>query len=601
MPATILPETTPRQGASLGNTLGQLIAQLGQRRRRQLLVLLLLMLAGAGAELLSLGAVIPFVTVLAHPAKAANHAAIAWLMRIFNVGLSDLPVAISAAFVVMILLSMVARLLLMWANIRFSNGLGAELSELLYARTLQRPYTFHVSRNTSQIMGSINKVQKLIVGYVQPLLTGITAAVLSLAIIAMLVVMEPRVAFAGATIFAGSYFLVAFLVRRRLARNGIALARTNDERIQALQEGLGGIRDVILDQAQGVYAHRYARIEQKYRSAQASSQFTSMFPRVAVEAIGILLMVALVMYLSRASQDLMAMLPTVGLIAVGAQKLIPLLQQVYSGWSGVVTGQKSVEDVLGLLDFTPIVPPESAVDFRSEITLEDAGFSYPTAPERPVLLDVSLVIRRGEKIGIVGVTGSGKSTLVDMLMGLLPPASGRLAVDGATITPQNAAAWQRHVAHVPQSIYLSDASVAENIAFGVAARKIDLARVERAARAAGIHDHIASLPEGYRTPVGERGIRLSGGQRQRLGIARALYKDVDVLVLDEATSALDDKTEARVMAAIGELANDMTVIMIAHRVSTMRWCDRIIEIDRGRFRRQLDYATLIGERIAAGA
>jgi ATP-binding cassette subfamily B protein len=326
-----------------------------------------------------------------------------------------------------------------------------------------------------------------------------------------------------------------------------------------------------------------------------------MFPRVAVEAIGILLMVGLVLYLSRASRDLMAMLPTLGLIAVGAQKLIPLLQQVYAGWSGVVTGQKSVDDVLGLLDFSPIAPPASPIEFRGEITLENACFSYPAAPERPVLANIDLAIRRGEKIGIVGATGGGKSTLVDMLMGLLPPTAGRLAVDNPTITPQNSAAWQRHVAHVPQSIYLSDASVAENIAFGVVARRIDQARVERAAKAAGIHDHIASLPEGYLTPVGERGIRLSGGQRQRLGIARALYKDVDVLVLDEATSALDDETEARVMAAIGELASDMTVIMIAHRLSTMRWCDRIIEIDHGHFRRQLDFATLIRERATAGA
>jgi ATP-binding cassette subfamily B protein len=229
------------------------------------------------------------------------------------------------------------------------------------------------------------------------------------------------------------------------------------------------------------------------------------------------------------------------------------------------------------------------------------AFSYGSAGGPQVLSKIELQIRRGEKIGIAGTTGSGKSTLVDLLMGLLLPTSGRFTVDGRDVTAANATSWQRNIAHVPQSIFLSDATIAENIAFGVEPKKIDQARMEGAARAAQIHDHVAALPDGYRTMVGERGVRLSGGQRQRIGIARALYKGAPVLVLDEATSALDDETERRVMEGIMHSATATTVVMIAHRLTTMRDCDRIVRLARGRIAEVVDYHSLMAAQPAAQA
>lgn len=577
----------------LRDSLRGLFRELSYRRRRQLWLLLALMLLGATAELLSLGAVIPLVAVLADPAGAARHRAVSALMSAFDLGLAQLPWAISLIFATLVLAAMAIRLVLMWANVRFANGLGAEIGETLYSRTLQRPYSFHVSRNTSEIIGSMNKVQKLIVGFVQPILTGITALVLSIAIVGLLVAVHPAVALGGAAIFGGSYFLVAFTVRRRLRRNGVVIAQASDQRIQALQEGLGGIRDVILDRAQPIYSKRFSRIEQRFRHAQAHSQFDSTFPRVAIETIGILLLLGFAMLLSGKDKGLVEMLPVVGLLAVGAQKLIPLFQQVYAGWGSASTNQRSVEDVLSLLDFEPIPPPAESVEFVDEIRMRQVDFCYGAVDSPQVLSGIELRIERGEKVGLVGPTGSGKSTLVDLLMGLLSPTSGVFEVDGRPITPANAAAWQHHIAHVPQSIYLSDASIAENIAFGVERKKIDQARVEEAAKAAQIHEHVASLPDGYLTAVGERGVRLSGGQRQRIGIARALYKGSDVLVLDEATSALDDETEQRVMAGIAESAKDTTVIMIAHRLTTMRDCDRIVCLARGRITGVIGYDELV--------
>lgn len=579
--------------SSLRHSLRALLRQLTSRRRRQLVLLLILTLLGATAELLSLGAVIPFVTVLANPMAATRNGTVAALMTTFDLDPSQLPMAISVLFALLVLVATCIRLVLLWANIRFANGLGAQIGETLYARTLHRPYSFHVSRNSSEIIGSMNKVQKLIINYLQPMLSGFSALVLALAIVALLVIVHPLVAIGGASIFGGSYFLVAFAVRKRLRSNGIIVARANDQRIQALQEGLGGIRDVILDHAQPIYSRRFSRIEQRFRRAQASSQFASMFPRVAIEAIGILLLVGFAVTMSKSGHDLGSMLPILGLLAVGAQKLVPLMQQIYAGWSSVLSSQQSVEDLLALLEFEPLPATTEAIPFQETIQLKGVDFRYGDADAAPVLQGIDLQIRRGDMIGIVGPTGSGKSTLVDLLMGLLSPTSGQFTVDCVEVMPANAVAWQRHIAHVPQSIFLSDASIAENIAFGNDLSKIDHVRMEVAARAAQIHNHVMTLEQKYLTPVGERGVRLSGGQRQRIGIARALYKGVDVLVLDEATSALDDDTEQRVMNGIAEIATDMTVIMVAHRLTTMRDCKKILRLEKGRIVQMLSFHELI--------
>jgi ATP-binding cassette subfamily B protein len=267
----------------------------------------------------------------------------------------------------------------------------------------------------------------------------------------------------------------------------------------------------------------------------------------------------------------------------------------------MVNAQASLDDVLKLIEYEPPKLLEGEqLEFAAAITLRGVSFCYGRAGSATVLHDINLDIRRGERIGIVGPTGSGKSTLVDLLMGLLFPAGGQLRVDGAEITPQNAAAWQRHIAHVPQTIFLTDASLMENIAFAVAPGRIDRSRVEAAAQAAQIHNHIVSLPEGYQTRAGERGVKLSGGQRQRIGIARALYRQADVLVLDEATSALDDVTEERVMRGIDAIARDVTVIVIAHRLSTLKGCDRILQLERGRLVAVSTYQQLMQQRAGIG-
>lgn len=564
-------------------SLWRLLRHLSTRRRIQLYLLVALMFAGAVAELLSLAAVVPFVTVLANSSEPVNQPAIRSFLQFSGVSKDDIPFAVSAVFSALVVLAATVRLTLLWASARFCYGWGHDLSSELYGKTLHRPYSFHISRNSSEIIGAIGKVQVVITTYINPVLNGAIATVLACAIIGTLVAIDPVTAVGGAAVFGGCYFLIAGLVRQRLRRLGLTFAKTNDQRIQAVQEGLGGIRDVILDRAQAAYQQRFALVDDQYRRAQARSEFLNGSPRIMIEAVGMLLLAGFALTYSSNKASLAALLPALGALALGVQRLMPLLQQVYRGWSAMVNAQASLDDVLSLIEYEVPQPIEGdKVDFAQTITLEGVSFAYGAARSTPVLHDINLSIRRGERIGIVGPTGSGKSTLADLLMGLLFPTTGQFRVDGVEIHARNAAAWQHHIAHVPQTIFLTDASLMENIAFAVAPADIGRERVEAAARAAQIHNHIESLPDRYRTRAGERGIKLSGGQRQRIGIARALYRRAEVLVLDEATSALDDATEERVMRGIDEAASDITVIVIAHRLSTLKGCDRILELERGR-------------------
>lgn len=587
----------PGKSPSLSESLKSFYSHLSARRRWQLLLLIGLMLLGAVAELVSLGAVVPFVTVLADPERLGQNAFVRDLLIAAGLRVEQLPVAVSVVFGVLVIVAALIRLTLLTASIRFSFGIGHDLGGAVFSKTLQRPYSFHVSRNTSEIIAGVNKVQELVGGLIVPLINGLIGAILATSIILTLVAIDPVVALGGAGVFGLSYFAVAFAVRKRLGRVGQVLARTSNERVQAIQEGLGAIRDVILDGSHCGYQRHFTHVDGEFRRAQASRQVLANAPRFLIEAIGMLLLAGFAVIYSATGTGLASLLPVLGVLAVGAQKLMPLIQQIFLGWSAALSSRAILVDLLELLDYEPVKAQGGAVTFRDAIHFRDVSFAYSNAPgAAEVLAHIHLTIRRGEKIGVIGSTGSGKSTLLDILMGLLPVGSGELVIDHQLLTPATTHGWRKHIAHVPQSIFLSDASISENIAFGEQVDQIDRGRVEQVARIAQIHDHIVSLPRGYRTLVGERGVRLSGGQRQRIGIARALYKHREVLVLDEATSALDDATETRVMQGIDQLASDFTVIIIAHRLTTLKNCDRVVELSHGRIAHISTYESLMQRR-----
>jgi ATP-binding cassette subfamily B protein len=578
--------------------LARLWHHLSRRRQRQFVLLFSLMLASAFAEVVSLGAVLPFIAILAAPDLVFKHAIVVRMAQDWGITSSDqLVLPLTILFAMAALIAGAVRVLLLWVSMRFTFASGADISIEVYRRTLYQPYRVHVARNSSEVISGItNKVGGVVLGVLLPLMTLISSSMLLVAIMFALIVIDPQVALVATVGFGTSYGLITWLSRQRLHRNSRRVADEHTQVIKALQEGLGGIRDVLLDGTQPVYCDIYRRADQQLRRAQGENVFISQSPRFAMEALGMVLIAALAFGLSRQPGGVATALPVLGALALGAQRLLPALQQGYSAWASIAGSHASLADTVELLDqplpAELVQPAPSPLHFHDAIRFNAVRFRYTS--DSPWVLDsLNLAIRKGVRVGLVGATGSGKSTTLDLLMGLLIPTEGELLVDGEPLQGDRVRAWQRTIAHVPQSIFLADTTVAENIAFGVPRDAIDLQRVKEAARQAQIADFIESRPEGYEAIVGERGIRLSGGQRQRIGIARALYKRASVLVFDEATSALDNVTEQSVMDAIEGLNRDLTILLIAHRLTTVRRCDTIIELEHGRVVAEGSYQQLL--------
>lgn len=570
---------------------------LSMDRQRQFRLLVGLMLVSAFAEVVSLGAVLPFLGILIAPERVFSSPIGADVAQAWGITTADqLVLPLTVAFAAAALIAGAIRILLLWASTRLSLASGADLSIEVYRRSLYQPYSVHVARNSSTVFSGIGKVNSVVFGVLVPVLTLVSSTVLLVAIVLALIAIDPMVASVAAVGFGASYMLITWIFRRRLQLNSQLIAHEQTQVVKALQEGLGGIRDVLLDGTQPVYCEIYRRADLPLRRAQGNNTFIGQSPRYIMEALGMVLIAALAYVLSRQAGGIATALPVLGALALGAQRLLPALQQIYSAWASIAGSHSSLGDILELLDqplpLELLQPPTAPLLIHNAIRFDAVRFRY--TGEGPWVLDgLNLTIPRGTRIGFVGSTGSGKSTMLDLMMGLLMPTEGKLLVDAQPIKGNRIRAWQQTIAHVPQSIYLADTTLAENIAFGVPRDAIDLDRVRKAARQAHIADFIESSPQGYQAYVGERGIRLSGGQRQRIGIARALYKQASVLVFDEATSALDNATEQSVMDAIEGLNRDLTILLIAHRLTTVRRCDTVVELEHGRVVAQGTYEQLL--------
>jgi ABC-type multidrug transport system fused ATPase/permease subunit len=581
--------------------LGRLWAHISIRRRSQLSLLAVLMVVSSFAEVLSIGAVFPFLAVLTSPQFLYEHSLVKPFLILFNISSADqLLLPITILFVVAVLAASGIRMSLLWATTRLSFAMGADLSLDIYRRTLYQPYAVHLSRNSSEIIDVISiKTNNVIYNVILPSITLVSSALLIGSILIALYLMNPVIALVAFGGFGSIYVAIIILTKRKIYSDGQWVASESSRLIQNLQEGLGGIRDVLLDSSQEVYTQTYRATDQVLRRAQASSLFISQSPRFGMEALGMVLIAVLAFGMSKKPAGVFAAIPLLGAFALGAQRLLPILQQSFYGWTNIRGMQPTLKLVLGLLE-QPL--PESSngegqqIRFERTIRFNDVSFRYASS-EGLVLNQFSLEIPKGSRVGFIGETGSGKSTLLDVLMGLLQPTDGKMEIDGQVITPANNRAWQAHIAHVPQVIFLADSSIEENIAFGVPKDQIDKQRVRQAAQQAQVSDIIESWPKQYETFVGERGIRLSGGQRQRIGIARALYKQADVIVFDEATSALDNETEQAVMQAIEGLSSDLTLLIIAHRLTTLKNCTQIVELGEGGIKRAGSYQDVVNQSV----
>lgn len=556
------------------------------------------MLLGAVVELMTIGAVLPFLALLSNASGASRSPAAGWIFGMFG-WTPDRSFVLPAtiALVLIAVLGAVIRLVLTWVTQKFVFRLGHDIGVIIYSRMLRQPYSFYVLRNSSEILSGVEKVQSVIFALLLPAMQGVVATIIAVFIVGILVAIDPFTALVAAFFMAAVYIAVSVATRKLLQSNSKLIAEMQTQRIKQVQEGLGGIREILLDQSQGVFEDSFRRLDNALRNAQTANVFVGAAPRFVVESAGIVLIALLALYMDGQPGGMVAAIPLLGALALGAQRLLPLLQLAYFGWSQCASTAHLLYDIVALVE-APVVAsvPRDRTQpirpFSRDIALDAVTFGYADGPD--AVIDVSLGIVRGERIGFVGPTGSGKSTLLDLVMGLLEPDKGEIRIDGTPLDDATRAEWQAQIAHVPQAIYLSDASIAANIAFGEPAEAIDMTRVREAAARSMIDAFIMDLPQGYDTVVGERGVRLSGGQRQRIGIARALYKRSPFLILDEATSALDDRTEAAVMGGIASLREGVTVLMIAHRTSSLANCDRVIRMEHGRVMEIGTYAQMIG-------
>lgn len=576
----------------------QLWLHLGRQRRVQLLSVLALMLFVGVAEVASLGMVLPFLSIMLSPDSALRSMKFGVpLLRLAAQLQVSLPLLLSVLFCALVVLASVLRVAFLVISTRLAGAIGSDLSIEVYRRVLHQPYSVHVARNGSEIIGAIVGKVNTTTNVIYQYLVLVCSAFLILGLIAALIAIDARVAIISGACLGSGYLVVGKISRRLLRKNSQEIADQHVAQLKNLQEGLGGIRDVLLDGAQDIYCASFKGADSRLRKALAENTIISGGPRYLMEAIGMVLIVVLAYGMHAGTGGFVEALPVLGGLAVAAQRMLPALQQSFAAWAIIAGSHASVQDTIAMLE-QPLPadlaqPRPAPLALADSIELDGVSFRYAQTGADAVQ-GVSLRIPRGARVGFMGETGCGKSTLVDLIMGLLVPTSGCIRVDGVPITGPLVRAWQSTIAHVPQSIFLADASVAENIAFGVEPHAIDLQRMKAAAQRARIADFIEGRSEGYAQVVGERGVRLSGGQRQRIGIARALYKQSALLVLDEATSALDSATEQAIMEAVKSLDDGLTILMIAHRLSTLKDCDIIFRLENGCLAAQGTYDEMVG-------
>jgi ABC-type multidrug transport system fused ATPase/permease subunit len=575
-------------GPTVLDTVRKYATLLPATARRQFVWLCLLAAVTGLLETASVASVIPFLAVLAQPGIAVTDPRIGAVVGVLGISHPSGALAALGGLVLLVLLATNAfSAMVTLMMLRFANRQGHALAVRLFDSYLRQPYTFHLHRHTAELQRILlSEVQRITVGALAPAVHMISRAFVIVFLLTLLLLADPRLALVVSAVLGTGYLMVFGFAQRILHAAGRESMETGTLQATHSSESLTGIKEIKLLGREREFVDAFARLSQRSANAHAKAQALATLPRYAVEAVAFGFVLVVAIYLLAAAGSVEHVLPLLGLYAFAGYRLLPALHQTFDGWAALRFTAASLDAVLRDLELEKasgpaIRPPDvTPLPFARELTLSGIAYRYPGAADRAVR-GISLTVRKNTTIALVGHTGCGKTTVVDLLMGLLPVTEGRLLVDGMAVEGENVARWQRVIGHVPQQIFLFDDSVAQNIAFGIADSRIDMDRVERAARLAKLHDFVAGLPQRYATVVGQRGIRISGGERQRIGIARALYQDPELLVLDEATSALDNVTENAVLEALQTLSGRKTIVMIAHRLTTVRNCDQIYVMEAG--------------------
>lgn len=547
-------------------------------RKKQLIILIILMVVSSIFEVVSISLVVPFLGLLLDPLRFTEQAYI----RPYLSNFQNLPFIFTLIFCCSILCAGAIRMLVLWLNLKLSFAIGAKLSNNLFNRTLNQTYEEHISRNSSEIINTISVKMGYLMSAISAGMTIVSSSIVMAIISLMLFVASPIYTGLIFFILLISYWIINLSTKKILTINSGNIALNSSRTIKILQESLGSYRDVLLDNSQKILEKEFDSANSSAWRSEGRVRFIAGAPRYLMEIFGMIALVVVAFLLTSSGTRVVDIIPFIGALALAIQRILPAMQGMYSSWASIRGTQDMVRGAINLLQ-QPILQIDQEKIYYEKVAFIDIvefrNIFFRYKQDLPYSLQgVSLRIKRGERVGVIGSTGSGKSTFVDLLMGLLMPTDGGIFIDGKLLDRGNLLSWQKNIAHVPQSIYLTDATIEENIAFNIPKHLINHNRVISAARQAQIATFIEQLPNQYETKVGERGVRLSGGQRQRIGIARALYKDVSLIVFDEATSALDEKTESAIIESINSLNSNLTLLIISHRMSTLRICNRFLEV-----------------------
>jgi len=579
----------------------KLITILTPPERKRAGVLMGMILVMAFLDVLGVASIMPFMAVLANPELVQTNAMLNTAFTISrHIGIhttEQFLFVLGVLVFVLLVTSLAFKALTTYAQIRFALMREYSIGERLVEGYLYQPYSWFLNRHSADLGKTIlSEVSTVIGNGMLPLMTLMAQSTVSVALLILLIFVDPLLSLSVGMVLGLTYAGIFAVVSGWLKHLGNARVKANQERFTAVSEAFGAAKEVKVGGLEQAYIQRFAKPAEIFAKGQSTAKIIAQLPRYVLEAIAFGGMLLVVLYLMAQSGSFASALPVIALYAFAGYRLMPALQQIY----GAVTQLRFAGPALDalhadLMSLQPVHPSPSqdAIALKQAITLNHIQYRYPNTPQ-PALKNLSLTIPAHSTVGFVGATGSGKTTTVDVILGLLETQEGALKIDGQPISAANRRQWQRTIGYVPQHIYLVDDSVAANIAFGVNPKDINLQAVERAAKIANLHKFVINdLPQGYATTVGERGVRLSGGQRQRIGIARALYHNPQVLILDEATSALDNLTEQAVMEAVNNLGHDITIILIAHRLSTVRQCDQIYLLEQGELKARGTYQELI--------
>lgn len=580
-------------------TIKKLLSLLTNHERMRGALLLCMIVMMAFLEVLGIASILPFMAVLANPDLIETNRFLraAYIYLTFT-DYQNFLFALGVSVFILLVFSLGFKALTNYAQLRFTLMREYSISKRLVERYLHQPYSWFLSRHSADlgknILSEVGTVINL--GFI-PMMNLIANSAVATVLLILLILIDPKLALIMGLTLATAYAIIFNVTRRFLSRVGLERIKANQGRFTAVSEAFGAFKEIKVSGLEQTYVQRFSDPAEIYASHQATAMIINQLPRIALEAIAFGGMLLVVLTLMAQSNGFASAIPIIGLYAFAGYRLMPALQHIY----GAVTQLRFTGPALDALhaDLMSLQPThqnqsEISIKFNQSITLNRVNYCYPNSLQ-PVLKNLSLCIPARHKVALVGATGSGKTTMVDLILGLLEPQAGTLEVDGqAIVDSKDIKAWQRNIGYVPQQIYLTDDTVAANIAFGLNSQDIDLSAVERAAKVANLHEFVSNeLPQQYQTTVGERGVRLSGGQRQRIGIARALYHNPQVLIMDEATSALDNLTEEAVMEAVHNLGSEITIILVAHRFSSVKACDTIFFLEKGELKAQGAFDELI--------